>query len=270
MSNLTIKRQISSDKGITLIALMITVIVLLIIGGVSILTGTESIDSTRLKGFYTELEIIQKRVDDIAATNESYVDGEGNTLYLKEQGEDLNDDQILLLEDIKLSENIDINPTNFRYFTAKKLEDILDLFKMKYNVFIDFDNRIVIAEEGIKVGNKTYYVLENTNYHLEQITTKNKGEIEGLTYAVIKYDEDIYKITVTPNNIIGDLSGNGFVKYKETTTRYWETSNNAELIVKLLVEYNMIYQDNNGNSIEKLIKVELDENNQPIVTEVTE
>ena len=49
------------QKGITLVALVITVIVLLIIASISINYGTGAFDNTRLQGFYTKLEIIQKR-----------------------------------------------------------------------------------------------------------------------------------------------------------------------------------------------------------------
>ena len=73
------------QNGITLATLVITIVVLLIISVVTILNSTDSLESTRLKGFYTKLEFVQKRVDNIAATNESYIDSNGNTVYLKEQ-----------------------------------------------------------------------------------------------------------------------------------------------------------------------------------------
>ena len=70
------------SKGITLISLIITIVVLVILASISIKSGTESLDNTRLQGFYTQLEIIQKRVDDIAVTNETYISN-GETIYLK-------------------------------------------------------------------------------------------------------------------------------------------------------------------------------------------
>ena len=70
--NNNIKKRLANEKGITLVALLITVIVMMIIVGISVDTGTESLDSTRLQGFYMQLETIQKRADDIATTNEGY------------------------------------------------------------------------------------------------------------------------------------------------------------------------------------------------------
>ena len=80
------KNNNQNDSGITLVVLIITIVIMLIIAGVSISTGTESLNSTRLNGFYMQLELVQKRVDDIATTNESYVDANGEIKYLKESG----------------------------------------------------------------------------------------------------------------------------------------------------------------------------------------
>lgn len=260
------------QKGITLIALVITIVVLLIIASISITSGTESIDKTRLQGFYTQLEIVQKRVDDIATTNENYIDSEGNAIYLKEQGtdyENLGEDQQNTLKAIIQSEGTDLNlrVENFRYFTSEQLNSILDLSDVEYNVFIDFNNRVVIAENGITANGVTYHMLKNSIYYAEQNTNKNVGTIESLNYTIVKYGDN-YKITVIPSNSVGDLQIGGTLKYKKTTSKYWETSTNLEMIISQLADYNIIYEDINNNSISKTINVSVDENGKPIVTEI--
>lgn len=257
------------EKGITLVALIITIVVMLILASVSIKSGTESLNSTRLQGFYTQLEIVQKRVDDIATTNESYIDGDGNTVYLKNTGRALTDAQITSLQNIITSENLGIETTNFRYFTVEDLEDILDLSEVEYNLFIDFNNRVIVAEDGIKIGDKTYYVLENATYFVEQNTNKNVGTIQSLIYTATQYGTGKCKVVVTPSNTVGDVGGSGYVKYKKTTTKYWEVSNNTEMILEISVEYNIVYVDANKNSIEKTIKVEVDSSaGEATVTEI--
>lgn len=256
------------EKGITLVALILTVVVLFIFAAVSITSGTESIEDTRLQAFYMQLEIIQKRVDDIATTNESYVDDEGNVIYIKEQGATLTEEQSSSLENILTLENITASSSNFRYFTIEDLENELDLTEIDYNVYIDFDSRIVVASDGIQIKDKTYYVLENTTYFVEHDANKNVGTIESLSYTVTQYADNSYKVVITPSNIMGDLDGSGYVKYKKTTTKYWEISNNTEVVLELNVEYNIEYYDSNNNSLEKTIKVELDDSSNPTVTEV--
>lgn len=255
------------EEGITLVALIITIIVMLILASVSIKSGTESLNSTRLQGFYTQLEIVQKRVDDIATTNESYIDGDGNTVYLKNTGRALTDAQNTSLQNIITSENLGVETTNFRYFTVEDLENILDLSEVEYNLFIDFNSRIIVAEDGIKIGDKTYYVLENATYFVKQDTEKNI--VQSLIYNATQYSTGKCKVIVTGINAAGNVLGGGYVKYKKTTTKYWEVSDSTEMILETSVEYNIVYVDANKNSIEKTIKVEVDSSTgEATVTEI--
>ena len=267
------------EQGITLVALIITIVVLSILGTVSVITGRESIEATELEGFYTQMEIIQKRVDDIAETNETYIiknsDGSETKVPLKEQGALLEDWQIALLEDALNLEEINVPTTNFKYFTILDLKEKLDISNITYNVYIDFDNRIVIAEGGITANGKTYYALNNPGYYVQEDLSKNVGDIEGLTCNnAIPYSKDKYKVTITQDNEIGDLSKGGYVKYKKTTTKYWETSATTEIILELNTEYHIKYIDINNNSFMEKIKVEFiedEEGNEKLkVTEIIE
>lgn len=266
----------SSEKGITLVALLVTVAVMLLIVGISVNTGMESADSTRLKGFYTRLEIVQKRVDDIATTNESYIDSEGNVIYLKQAGTayaDLAADKKTALQEIVANEGEGIitNVETFRYFTKEEVKSILDLSEIEYNVFIDFNTRTVIAEQGITANGENYHILKNSIYYAQQNETKNEGEITSLEYNVTPYGTGKYKVVITPSNTVGDLNTSGRVEYKKTITKYWESSTNTEIVLELNVEYNVKYIDANNNSLEKTIKVILDTENEntPVVQEIT-
>lgn len=266
------------EKGITIISLVVMIAILLILAGVASFSGMESAEATALQGFYTQMEIIQKRVDDIAQTNETYIinnsDGSETQVPLKEQGKILTENQITLLTSILNVENINAQPSSFKYFTVNDLKEKLDIPNIQYDVFIDFDNRIVVAEDGITVENKTYYVLNNRTYFVEHNSAKNEGNIEKFNYTISQYSGGKYKITVTPTNNIGDLEEIGYVKYKKTTSKYWETSTNTEIILELDIEYDITYIDNNNNSLEKRIKVEYikdeQENQELTVTEVTD
>ena len=136
-------------------ALVITIAVMIIIASIVINIGLESLDSTKLKGFYTELEIVQRRVDDIATTNESYISN-GSVVYLKEQGTSYNSmSELQKTKLTKILKDAGLNPeaaTAFRYFTVGQLDTILGLSNMNYNVFVDFDTRTVIAENGIIIN----------------------------------------------------------------------------------------------------------------------
>jgi len=269
MKDFNIKQKLSNNKGITLIALTITVVIMMIIVGISVNVGTDSLDSTRLQGFYTQLEIIQKRVDDIVTTNEGYytTNEQGTRIYvdIKSQGgSDVTSSQIAFLQGILAEEELtNIPASEFRYFTIADLEEQLDLSEIDSNVFIHFASRTIISEEGIKVKEKTYHILKNNMYFVDENITKNQGTLE-LTYDIKNYGSNSYKITVMPNKI-GDLNTHGILRYKKTTTKYWETASGLEIVINELTEYNIEYVDNNKNIVSEIITVELDENNLPIV-----
>ena len=168
-----------NERGITLVALLITITVMVIIVAVSVDIGTESLDNTRLQGFYTQLEIVQKRVDDIATTNESYLDSNGSVVYIKEQGTayaDLTSDKKTALQNIITNEGEGVisDVTTFRYFTTDQIKNILDLDEIEYNLFIDFETRTIIAEEGITLDGQSYHILKNNVYFAGQNQNKNE------------------------------------------------------------------------------------------------
>lgn len=269
MKKNNIKKSLSNEKGITMVSLLVTVFVMLIIVAVAVDVGTDSVDNTRLKGFYTQLEIVQKRADDIASTNEGYyiTNSNGTQTYvdIKTQGGSaITSSQTTFLQGVLSAEGITIPASEFRYFTVANLEEQLDLSEVEHNVFIHFETRTIVSEKGVKANDNTYYILKNSIYFADQDTTKNEGTLE-LTYNIAKYGANNYKITVTPT-IVGDLIANGTLRYKKTTTKYWETANGLEIIISDLAEYNIEYVDSNKNTISEIITVTLDDNENPKVT----
>jgi len=163
-----------------------------------------------------------------------------------------------------------LNPESLYYIFVESdgvYSEFVSVYTDRYNLFIDFDNRVIIAEEGVTVNDITYHILKNNIYFPDENTDKNVGTIESLSYVAIKYG-DSYKITVIPSNAVGDLNVEGTLKYKKTTTKYWETSTNLEMIVNELTDYNIIYEDVNNNSISKTISINLNENGELTVIEI--
>ena len=264
------------QNGITLVLLIIIIAVLLILASVSVKFGTESMDVTRLKGFYLELEIVQKRVDEIFVKNETYSvkneDGTETKVEMKNAGVDLTDEQKNSLQSILQAEEINIDVSTFRYFTIEDINNILDITDINYDLFINFEKRIIVAEQGIEIAGKRYHVLKNDIYFVEQ-NDKNTGEIKSLIYSEpIEYGINKYKITVTPENTIGDIGGTGYVKYQKVGASFWLTSQNNEIVIEPNKVYNIKYIDNNNNSLEKMIKIELIKNQEgnevPTILEV--
>lgn len=259
MNIYNLKQEKPNNKGITLVTLVITIILMLIIIGISISTSMKSLDSTSLNSFYTELEIIQKRVDDIASNNESYIDSNGKVVYIKKQGTPYLALSTSLQENLrKILDNegaeLGLNKMNFRYFTKEQLESQLGLMDIRYNVFIDFNTRTVIAEDGINVNGKTYNILFNETYFVKQ-ESKDDAIVKSMSFEAVKYGKKNYKIIVTLKNSAGnDVNTNiGTLRYKKVDTRYWETADGLEIIVDELTRYDIEYEDNKKNKISETI-----------------
>ena len=254
------------QNGITLVSLIVIIAVLLILASVSVKFGTESMDVTRLKGFYLELETVQKRVDEMYVNNETYsINGEIYSVRNEENKEDikmLGKDVIEAgkketLEKIFTEEEIDMDISAFRYFEIADIEKYLDLTDINYNLFINFEERKIIAEQGINIAGVDYYVLKNDAYIVEQpANDKNKGDIGTLKYSKpIEYGNNKYKIAITPGNTIGDIGGAGHLKYKRDQGNFWNTSENDEIVIEFNILYIVKYIDLNNNTIEEKIMV---------------
>jgi len=267
------KEKMRKEKGITLVSLVITIVVLLIIASTTIHNGMVSLDNTKLNGFYMYLETVQKKVDEVASTNETFIDSSGNTIIVKQAGiaySDLEDDKKTLLQQIIQLEEPTLNPQNFRYFTTQNLKNILDLEDARYNVFIDFDNRIIIAEEGIKIGDTTYYMLKNNIYHSEYSTSKLPTLIieNPFSYSIIEYGTEQYKITVMPNYTYSDYTPkDAILKYKNVESKYWEMAEDLQFVINELGVYEISYEDSADNNITKLVEVKHNENESPTIQE---
>ena len=133
--------NIKNNKGITLIAMILTVILLIIIAGVSVSVGTNIIETTKFKALETDLLLIQSKIK--KAANEKAI-GEitEEELYgtKQESGE---------YEDWYLLSQTDLNKMGLKDLDA---ED---------NYYVDYENDDVAFGIGFEYRETTYYKLSD-------------------------------------------------------------------------------------------------------------
>ncbi len=241
--------RINNNKGITLIALVVTIIILLILMTITVTAGSSQINKTKLNGFYTKLEIAQEAISKIENLNENYINESGETVYLKNLGATPTAEQINLIK------SLGYNSDNFSYYTAEQVEKELNILGVELNLLIDFENSIVINPEGIDINGEKYYTLESNKYKVSKNTNKNTGAID-FTYQVEKYSSTSYIIKITPINV-GDVI-NGTLQYKKADVDYWEVASNNEIIIKRIGQYDIKYTDNNQNTVTKRLEISVD------------
>lgn len=144
-----------NQKGITLIALMLTVIIMIILASVTVYVGTGNIGNSKMVNFVSYMQTIQKKVDFIAEY-ENY----------SNYGEELTNNNKDLLQNILNSPNesflTTLDSTYLKYFDSSHIASDLELENVDDEIVVDFATREVISLNGVKYENKMYY----TQYYL--------------------------------------------------------------------------------------------------------
>ena len=144
-----------NNKGITLIIVIMTVILLTILMGLIITSSIDTYYSSKFVSFETNIKLIQKKVD---MALEERIDYE--TL-----GQPLNDEQKAKLAEIIANDNNNMisteDPTaeTLRYFSSNDIKEDFELSDIRGEFVINFANREVISLEGAEKDNVMYYTI---------------------------------------------------------------------------------------------------------------
>lgn len=155
-----------NNRGITLMSLVITIVILLLISTVTINVGMGAYDIVKEQNFISQLKLIQSKVDNIVAENQGF---ENNEFIKLSEISSLDSEAYEVFQAIVSNPaeyNIDINHSwnaeldgnmeNYYYFKNDDLEKI-GLKDQKMTVIINFKTRNVIDQKGIMVDKKKYY-----------------------------------------------------------------------------------------------------------------
>lgn len=216
-----------SEKGITLIALTITIIVILILAGAATYTGIGTIQSTRFTAFTVEMKILQTGINTLS---QDYADSDVDV------GEALTDEQKNIFNVTEVSEILNNRGNNdtakvasikegMRYFTSESIKNDLKIDGVSDDYYINIKERVLICTKPFDYEGKSYYMLEQIQDGLYNVTYENQteGEIE---------DFDINLTTISPNKWRIEITN---IKYKDPNKNY---VNDSTLQVKYQIEGN--------------------------------
>ena len=198
------------NKGITLIALIITIIVMLILTSVVTYSGIETYKSTQVTKFVTQMQLIQTRVDDLVE--------EKNIEELLALGATIpNDKKSIINTAYRNGEILNNEEAFFRYFNSQDLKNELDLEDgIDDEILVNFKTREVVTVNGIEYNGTTYY----TQYKLpnaQTIITDTSQLTRDLSFD-LDVSIDGLKATITIRNI---KITNGTLSYREVGTEKW-------------------------------------------------
>lgn len=160
-----------NEKGITLVALAVTIIIMVALVGVGIKYGGNSYSEVQLQNFSYELQQVQGRVD--TTCQKMSMEDEPNYILLngEELGVDMKECPATAVETLKKVKGIDYSSDSssnsalyftqkigtvnnvdverkysyYRYFSREELSKTLDIKNPKQDVIINFKTREVIS-----------------------------------------------------------------------------------------------------------------------------
>ncbi len=161
--------MIKNKNGITMVALVITVMVMLIIATISFVTGKELLDSSKVKGYITTMYMVKGEIENM---NESYeFDGDINHLVGKmlDTGDSGTVEKLKKIYEDEGMEGrqTEILGSNTWYVLDK--EDVNNL-GIKNKMLNDGEVFIVNYTYGMVIYSKGYTISGKTTYSLEGLT----------------------------------------------------------------------------------------------------
>ena len=263
-----------NNRGITLAALVITVIILLILASVATYSGLNVVKFSKLTTFTTEMKIMQTKVNEIY---QKYKDGnsieiDGTTYY----GKNKNSGEPTILD---IGQTLDSVSTQANKVFTERASGITDKSGYKYwnnelvkklgidgvdgDFFVNIEKRSIVSYDGVTYEGKDYYTLEQVPNNLYNV------EHEGQSQSVPTFDitsEEIEKETwkVTISNI----QYNGYiskweVKYQLKGETNWQTSQDLSFTVTKAGTYNVKLENGDISSEIKEILIEKESTAKP-------
>jgi len=197
-----------AEKGITLISLVITVVLLIILAAVSINAGFDSIGTMKLQNFNYELQQVQGKVDTIYEKiklgQTEYITLGSNITESTEAMQTLktvkNIDYSNIAEEDKENYYYEETNTTYRYLTEAEVKEVLNISSDPGDMIINFITKEVISVEGFDYDDTTYYTL--TEFNNSYTSTGNAlDNMVDLAYRLIpKEYQQVEYVKLDPNN----------------------------------------------------------------------
>ena len=241
--------MLSSNKGITLMMLIITIIVLSILTAVTVSVGSSTLKEMQVEAYVAKMNMVQSRVNVISQKVQ-----EGDTSYANIGTE------ISALSETNKNKvaNIlnGISSDGFKFYNQTDLKE-LGVEKIDEDVIINLNTKKIYSMVGIKYEGTTYY----NQYDLPngvQVVDYEALQTQGPDFTI---EKENYGLTVKVNitNIIYDEQINGSdIYYGEVTdsttnpvtVSFWQRAKGTSFQVTKTATYAVkVVDKNNGQTI---------------------
>ena len=157
-----------NEKGITLISLVVTIILIMILAVIGTYNGLEVYENMQVEAFVSKMKVVQEAVNNLC---EKYSVQEINSMGENSNEISSEDKQVLsnviseIQSSISLGETVnswypdagDEIADNYRYFSVENISSILGIKDFDTAIFFNPKSKNIIAVKGVKYNDKMYY-----------------------------------------------------------------------------------------------------------------
>ena len=213
------KKIAKDNKGITLVALIITIILMSILVTVTAYSGINTYRNMKVAEFIAQMQLIQSNVDDLVEEN--------SIEELNKLGKTTNAEQNKAISNAISNQEINTSDTTkYKAFTKEEALDVFNVEDLKSDIMVNFETREVVSLQGVEYKGKTYY----TQYKLpngQTIVNKNNTNSRTLNFSIDSSEIDGLNCSLQINNI---NINNGTLSFSEVDQENnpisWQTISN--------------------------------------------
>ncbi|MCI8273761.1 MAG: formylglycine-generating enzyme family protein [Clostridia bacterium] len=205
------------NKGITLIALTITIIILLIVASISTYSGIETIKSSKFNKFTQELEIMQAQVN--LLYDKYYSNGQETT---KKIGKDIPSGKMDKATKALRACNVEESEKGeYRLFDEETIKE-LGVEGITREYLVNIRRRDIISLEEFQYNGISYYRLSQIH---DKVQVEKSADYEEVSFEISDPIKTVAGWEIKISNIrFSEHVGKGKIQYrKEGTTDVWET-----------------------------------------------
>ncbi len=234
------------NKGITLISLVITIVILLILASIVTYSGLNVISSSKLTTFTAELKIMQTQVNSIYEKDSKQQIGEEITGDIQTQANSIFTEAE---SGIKTQEG-------YRYWSQDLIRE-LGIEGVEQDFFVNLEKRSVVSYRGLEYEGKTYYTLNQVPNGLYNVEYENPNQGKP-TFQVSqeKVSEDKFKITIFDIIYEDGYIDKWQVQYQLEGQDNWNTSQDLSFVVNKPGKYYIILMNGEVKSDQQIISID--------------
>ena len=161
--------MLKNNKGITLSALVITIIVLLIIASVATVSGISSTNYVKFENAKAQFKVMQSEIDSLYSeyinikdvTEKEKWKNDKFTGAIKGSNFETELDSSIVSQTLNGLTIDSTNRDNYMYLSAEFIKSNLQLDGITYNFIVNLDEREVRLYGGVEYQNEMYYSAKN-------------------------------------------------------------------------------------------------------------